>query len=357
MAKALAVYLGREAATTIAREGWSPELFRLIIGASGGPKWLVLNHLDRLLFGEFLAQSREPLTALGSSIGSWRHACLSQTDPVAAIDRLEKAYLTQSYSQRPDPEEVSEVSRNMLQLVLGETGAEHIANHSRIHSNIVTARARGLGATSKTPRLATAMGVATLTNAIARPLLNSQFQRVVFHSAAAPPEHLILNDFNTQFTPLTSNNVTNALHASGAIPFVLEGERDIAGAPSGQYWDGGIIDYHFNLAQLPQTGLTLYPHFSSRIIPGWFDKFLPWRHNRVGASENLVLLCPSEEFIADLPLGKIPDRSDFQRLGTTQRIQYWKTCIERSRALAEEFAALIQQADPLRGTQELAALS
>ena len=41
------------------------------------------------------------------------------------------------------------------------------------------------------------------------------------------------------------------------------------------------------------------------MIPGWFDKFLPWRQAAINEVDNLVLLCPSEEFIADLPLGKI----------------------------------------------------
>ena len=46
----------------------------------------------------------------------------------------------------------------------------------------------------------------------------------------------------------TVEHLLSALHASGSIPFVLTGERDIPGAPPGQYWDGGIIDYHFDLA-------------------------------------------------------------------------------------------------------------
>jgi len=60
------------------------------------------------------------------------------------------------------------------------------------------------------------------------------------------------------------------------------------------------------------------------------------------------LLCPSQEFIADLPLGKIPDRSDFNRLDQDARVRYWQQCVQRSRALAEEFAEMIQRADPLQ---------
>ena len=83
--------------------------------------------------------------------------------------------------------------------------------------------------------------------------------------------------------------------------------------------------------------------------PGWFDKFLPWRKAAIDDIDKLVLLCPSEAFTADLPFGKIPDRSDFSRLAHEERVRYWEQCIERSKALAEEFAELLQCSDPLRG--------
>jgi hypothetical protein len=57
--------------------------------------------------------------------------------------------------------------------------------------------------------------------------------------------------------------------------------------------------------------------------------------------------------VADLPFGKIPDRSDFTRLGHEERVRYWESCVQRSAALAEEFAALIDSSDPLRGVTRL----
>ncbi len=93
MARALSVYLGKEAAREIAGAGWSPDLFSLLLGASGGPKWFILGHLDRVLFGDFLQGGQRPLSTLGSSIGSWRHACLAMRDPAAAVQRLEEGYL------------------------------------------------------------------------------------------------------------------------------------------------------------------------------------------------------------------------------------------------------------------------
>jgi hypothetical protein len=348
-ASALSIYLGREAARRIGSEGWSADLFSLLLGASGGPKWFILGHLDRLLFSDFLQRSERPLSVLGSSIGSWRHACLAMADPAAAIDRLEAGYLHQHYTAKPTAAEVSEVSLGILQQVLGNNGAERLATHPRFRSHIVTARGRGPTAASSTPLLATGMGAAALSNAVSRRLLSPLFQRVVFHSNNAPNPGLALHDFDTRFCRLQEDNVCAALHASGAIPFLLTGERDITGAPPGQYWDGGIIDYHFDLGQYRGEGLMLYPHFSAKVVPGWFDKFLPWRKAAIDDIDNLVLLCPSAEFTAGLPFGKIPDRSDFSRFKHAERVRYWEQCIECSKALAEEMAEVMQGSDPLRG--------
>ena len=55
-----------------------------------------------------------------------------------------------------------------------------------------------------------------------------------------------------------------------------------------------------------------------------------------------MLLYPSKGFVASLPQGKIPDRSDFTRMDHEQRVKYWGECVERSKAMAEEFAELIE---------------
>lgn len=351
--RALSIYAGASAAQRIAQRGWQPELFSLLLGASGGPKWFVLAQLDRLLFGDYLQRSAAPLSALGSSVGSWRHACLTSADPAAAVARFEQSYIHQRYSAKPGPQEISEVALQTLDEALGSDGADRLANHPRIRSHIVTARGRGPSAAPSGPLLAAGMGIAALGNSVNRSLLAQQFQRVVFHSGAQADATLPLAGFDTQYSRLQAATARAALHASGSIPYVLTGERDIPGAPPGQYWDGGIIDYHFDLAQYAGDGLVLYPRFSATVIPGWFDKFLPWRKSALQQFDQLVLLCPSEEFVAQLPGGKIPDRGDFQRLQPARRIAAWQEAVDRGAQLAREFEELIGGDDPLRGVTVL----
>ena len=84
--------------------------------------------------------------------------------------------------------------------------------------------------------------------------------------------------FRNHVVPLDRANIGEALLASASIPLVLEGVADIPSAPAGTYWDGGIIDYHLHLPYHRAQGLVVYPHFVDRIVPGWLDKGMPWRH-------------------------------------------------------------------------------
>ena len=350
IARALDVYLGANAAARIAAEGWNADAFRLLLGASGGPKWLILGELDRLLFGDFLAgQRQQPLQVVGSSVGSWRHACLAQADPVAAIDRFEDIYVNWEYSERPGEDEISAASDAMLRHILRDRGAERLVSHPWLQSYIVTARGRGLISAQGKVALGAGMATAALANGINRQLMAHLFQRVVFSSRGAPA--LPFDDFATTQVELTESSVTAALHASGSSPFLLAGERDIPGAPNGHYWDGGIIDYHFAPEQLAGDGLVLYPHFRGDLTAGWFDKFLPWRRHQRPRLADRVLLCPSDAFIASLPHGKIPDRSDFTGMAPAERLAYWRKCIDLSRELADDFAARLRASDPLQDTR------
>ena len=353
MQSALSVYMGSEAAKTIGERGWPSAPFSTLIGASGGPKWLILSELDKVLGTELLRERSEPLMLLGSSIGTWRHACLSLPDPAAAISRLQQAYLHQEYScARPSPSEVSQVAEQMLREALGPEGARQITNHPTLHNAIVTARAKGVARGESGWKLGMGMATATLGNAVSRKGLELLFDRVAFchgELSALP----FTDGFHTQLNAINELNLIPALKASGAIPFLMECEPTIPGASGGPFWDGGIIDYHFTLKANQTTGLVLYPHFRDRFTPGWFDKLLRWRTPRRSVIDQLVLMCPSDAFLAQLPHGKIPDRGDFRLMSPAERVAYWETCVRQSERLAEAFHSLISGDDPLRGVTVL----
>ena len=352
--KALELRVGKTAAKRLESEGWHADLIDGLIGASGGPKWLILGRMDRVLIADLLAGRSRPLDAVGSSIGSWRHAAMAQPDPVEAYDRFEKAYLAQSYrSAKPSVPEITQVALWLMNSLLGEQGGHSVATHPWLRSHIVTARGKGLNAQRPGKRLIAGMGIAALGNAVSRRTLPASFQRVVFAPEQASPLRLLLDGFDTQYVGLSEANVFHALMASGAIPYVFEGVYEIEGAGQGAFWDGGIIDYHFDLQRLPRDEVWLYPHFSNRTTVGWFDKFLPWRADQQVSVDQLIMICPTDEFIASLPFGKIPDRRDFGNIPESVREPYWQTCVDESQRLADEFSELIHGSNPLAGAIRL----
>ena len=78
------------------------------------------------------------------------------------------------------------------------------------------------------------------------------------------------------------------------------------------------------------------------MVPGWFDKGLPWRRGDQQRLQDVVLLSPSSSYLSGLPHGKLPDRSDFKRyLGNDNgREQYWNKAMDESQRLGDEFLEL-----------------
>jgi hypothetical protein len=352
---ALQLYAGPTALASIRRDGLSPEQFRTIVGASGGPKWFVLYGLDRYLAGEFFAGRRQPLETIGSSAGAWRLSCLGLADPLAGIDRLAWHYSRERYSARPTALEITAAAARLVTLVLGPGGAAQIAGNPLVRVHIVADRARTLVSSDRKLLLAAGLGLSALGNALSRRLLGLFFQRVVFHAGPVSQAVEQWHEFNTVCVPLRSDNVAAALLASGAIPIIIDGVRDIPGAPPGVYRDGGITDYHFNAPLRQGDGLVLYPHFYSRFTPGWFDKSLPWRRADPSHFDNVLVLAPSPAFVAGLPYGKIPDRRDFETLDDATRFAYWQTVLSESARLADEFSTMVRTGQGLERILPLAA--
>lgn len=332
---------GANAARRIREEGLQPQQVSTLIGASGGPKWLVISQLDRVLIGEFFRERRDPIVTLGSSIGSFRNMCYAMDDPMSALERLEHGYINQIYdSGKPTPAEITAAAGKILDGVLGRDGARQVAENTIWQSHFVTVRGRGPLASERRAVLAPALLTSALANAVTRNSLSAFWDRVVFHAGAE--SRVRFRNLRTMDVTLNQENVCPAVLASGSIPLVMAGIRDPHGAPPGNYRDGGITDYHFDLGFERPEGLALYPHFFPYMVPGWFDKSLTWRWVRGGAMENTLLIAPSPGFVAGLPYGKIPDRDDFVRLSTEERLKYWHAVVDASRQVAEDFHELWQ---------------
>jgi hypothetical protein len=333
---------GKGAFQDIRARGFSEERIGTIAGASGGAKWLVLSQLDRVVIERILPKLAGPVHLIGSSIGAWRFACYAQAEPMAALERFEAAYLEQSYSARPTAAEVSTKSREILRHVLGPQGVEEIVAHPHMRSHVLTVRSRFLTASEHRPFLACGLVAAAVANAVSRRTLGAFFARGLFYDPRDLPPFYNAPGFPLERIVLTRENLTEAIIASGSIPMVLSGVRDIPGAPPGIYRDGGVIDYHLDLPLGEPDRLTLFPHFFGQLVPGWFDKSLRWRRHNPLHTERTLLICPSPAFIARLPGGKIPDRTDFVRMPPAERVATWRKVVGVCRELADDLAEVLE---------------
>jgi hypothetical protein len=336
----LDIRLGAVARRHIEERGLTPADVACIPAAAGGPKGLALLPFDRWLAASWLA--RMPRVELvGASIGAWRMAALARPDAADALDRLQHAYVReQNYPQRPSPAMVAATCRRLAQAVC----ATPVAQRPAVALSVISARARAPLAAGT--RMAFAR--AAFANVLARSRLAQHLQRVVFGAGAVSA--LRYEDaFGDQQVPLTAANREDALLASGSIPLVCEPVRDIDGAPPGDYWDGGLIDYHLLLPYARLPGLTLYPHFVPWVTPGWLDKSLRWRARPRAHPwlASVVLIAPSPAMLARLPNGRLPERQDFYRYGLNHaaRIAAWERAIAEMQRFADDAAAWLERPD------------
>lgn len=360
--QALHIHAGPKALAHIREQGLRPEHIGVIPGAAGGPKGLILGPLDRFIFGEWLAQSRQPVDLVGASIGAWRMATACLHDPVAAFQELERAYIHQHYEALPGQKKVTaqQVSdafgANLSQFYGGRI--DQVLTHPRYRLHIVTSHGRHI--LGREHPMATPLGYAGafLSNALHRRALGGWLERVVF-SGEQQPLPFDASDFRTRQVFLNEGNFMPALQASCSIPFALKAVHDIPNAPAGAYWDGGITDYHLHLNWLTtqvspegdgvfKRGLVLYPHFQKAVVPGWLDKAFRWRHGASSFLDNTVVLAPNPLWVKTLPGGKLPDRHDFRTFehNFAGRVKAWTSAVEASQQLAEEFAQWLDGANP-----------
>lgn len=345
MSEALIFSAGPAAYREIRKEGLRPSRLGTLVGASGGPKWLVLSQIDRVIARRLLPELVAPVHTIGTSIGAWRMACFAQANPLNAIERFETGYIEQTFSERPGRDEISSRTTELLDVLLDANGIGEILGHPNLRTHIMTVRSRHLAASERRTVLATGLLAAAGLNAVSRRSLGLFFDRVLFYDGRCTgdglPPFYAARGFPLHQVPLTRGNLRDAIIATGSIPMIMNGVRNIAGAPSGMYRDGGVIDYHIDLPQSDNDRLSFYPHFYNFLRPGWFDKRLAWRKPQAGTVDRMILVSPSPEFVARLPGGKIPDRHDFVNYSTAERKRIWRGVVAACRELADEFEEIL----------------
>ena len=379
--QALRIYAGPVARQHIEKNGLQAGDVGTIPGAAGGPKGLILGAFDRYVFGHWIAQTRHEIHLVGASIGAWRMAtaCLdgapgdvtlattatTATSATAAFERLEHDYIHQHYELQPGQKSpsahyISERFGRSLQAFYSGRVNE-VLHHPRFKLHIITSRGRHILGTEHAMRTPLGYLGAFVTNSVHRKSMGAWLERVVFSSQLAPLPFTTA-DYRTRQVALTDANFMDALQASCSIPFVLNSVRNIAGAPPGAYWDGGVTDYHLHLnyanatesvadyAYPTRAKLVFYPHFQKAVVPGWLDKSLKWRHRATHHLDTVLLLAPDPDWVKTLPNGKLPDRADFTHYGNdlAGRVKAWTTAARAGQQLADEFAAWLDQPDMRR---------
>ena len=361
MAQALAIYAGAKAKAHIAKNGLQAKDIRVVAGAAGGPKGLLLLGLDKFIFGEWLKTSDQPVDLLGASIGAWRMATACMDDCEAGFDRLTRDYIAQDYEPvynkrgkrvMPSSEFVSaEFSKALTSFF--ENHLHEVLNHPRYRLHVITSRGRGfLKQTNPSKRLQARVALgfvgAYFANLMSRPAMGKFMERVVFSNQGELP--FDASDYATQQLSLVQANFYEALQASCSIPFVLNAVNDVVGAPPSSYWDGGLTDYHCHMnytGKLRDDEIVLVPHFQKHLIAGWLDKSLKWRHKSTAFLDNVVVLAPTAEWARTLPDGKIPDRQDFHIYADNfaGREKAWSGAVSQSEQLVQEFKDYLDNQD------------
>lgn len=331
------IYAGTQAREHIQQHGLRREDIAMLLGASSGPKWLVLHGFDQYLLA-YLKGRQQPLDLLGTSAGAWRMACYAQHDSFAAYQRLTDAYIAQSYSEKPSGDEIQASCRKMVNTMLGSRGGEDVLQHQTSRLHLITTQCHGLAARQQRFWQGLGFAIAGLGNLISRRSLGANFTRIVMHHPDQKPPLANLRDLPSRYQAMQKEHIADSILSTGCIPILTKGIKDIAG--KGIYQDGGITDYGFDLPLKPNQGFVLYPHFSPIPAPGWFDKALPWRKPNRENYSHTILLVPKRSFIESLPYGKIPDRNDFVKLTDEQRQGYWRSVVERSQVFTQQLTHL-----------------
>ena len=265
--------------------------------------------------------------------------CYAVNNPIETLDRFLESYVEQTYPVWPTGAEVSQKMKEILEYSLGENGKSELLNPVNKFLHVITAQSsfRFKAGSSYKPQFAKIV----LKNLLSRNWLKGEMDRVVYSNNNQADNLFDIHDeIKTIYNTFSTETLIEALRATGTIPMLMEPVTTITNPPY-MLWDGALVDYHIGL-QYTSPGLVFYPHFANRIIPGWFDKFTPWRKVDKRATDKMIMIYPSAEFVASLPDQKIPDRKDFETYfdQKDKRISNWYEVARRGDEIANEFHSM-----------------
>ena len=328
---------GSRALRRLRERGFGPEALRVLVAPAAGPKWLVVMGMDQALIAGGYLQGNGRRTLLGSSAGAWRSFALAARNPAKVHRALCDDYVDQRFSARDNAETISQAYRQVLGRVFSDEDVAHALSHPDLCLGLWAARARGMtGADSHRVQWG-ALGVAALLNT-----LSGRSQGLFFERTLFTPSHSrgpAIDALRGRRAPLTADNARSVLLASGSVPLVMAAIRNLPGAPAGRYLDGGLTDYHISQPlDCGDRGVALLLLHQARIVPNWFDKWLPYRKPKAAWLRDVLVVHPSKAWIQSLPGEAIPTREDFTtfRDDADERIRRWREAVKRSEQLGEQ---------------------
>jgi len=328
----------------IRQEGLKPEKVRVFAGPAGGPKWFVSVGFDQALMKSgFLGRGGNRVLLAGASAGAWRCLAMACRDPLSAYEKLRIAYSRNIFTRRDTPLTVGAALLRNVNEFVGDDDIPYLLEHPTYDLAIHTVRSKGPAASDCRALEGSALLAAALMNVASQAAMNVFFERVVFFCSKAAPS--FLGSFKGSAVKLNRETFRMAAVATGSLPYVVSGVKDIPGAPRGVYRDGGLIDYQLNQDYNPPEGtLTLFFHYQERIVPGWFDKVLRWRRPPEGSLNQVLQIYPGADFVQMLPDSRLPDRHDFTIFvnNPSERIRRWDEVSRLSEILGEEFLEAVE---------------
>ncbi len=341
----LRIKAGKKAYEIIKDGGFNFDAVSAYFGAAVGPRWLVSSGFDLTLLAQGLLGRAKAVNLIGTSAGAWRFAAWIQPQAVESYRKFISAYISVSYTRKDTPATILEKFSHIINEYIENDALPFALANKQYRLSVITSRSRGLVASEKLLLQKSALAVCYIMNFFSRNNLYHFADRVVFYNGSKPPHFCYQPQFHGRYVRISEANFKFAVMASGAIPLVVAGVRNIFGAPRGVYRDGGLIDYHLSHQfAAGENELVLFFHHQERIIPGWLDKKIIRRVPDDQTLNNVVMVFPSQRFIETLPDKRVPDRDDFLTYidNSRQRIENWNKVVELSAPLGEDFLELVE---------------